>query len=478
MPWGFERLPQSLSARLVGTYLAAWLLAAGAAGLAVAWFLHGDPLRWSDHSALFLARTLADSVTFDPSGRPHAPVVVPQGAWLAQALPLDVGYRVFDEQGRVLWWSSPQVQQAWTAAGHLPVPQAGQSHTELGGLMLRLHTVPLDDPGRRHWLEAGISERLAVLLHSGNTARVGGMVIALVAFSVLLLGAVQWVVLRRVMRPVRQISEQARRIELNRPGQQLDPEHLPLELRPLVASFNDCLQRLEQAHQRHVHFLADAAHELKTPLSLLRAQLELGDAEPAVLLRDVDHLSRQVQQWLVLAEVAEGQGYRPELLDAGQVVSEVCIRLAPLATRHGVVLQLAVDASPLRLQGDRSALFVLLKNLVENAIGFAPAGSAVAVNLTEQSLHVRDLGPGIAAEHLPRLFERFWRAPSRRDLGAGLGLAICHEVAAAHGWHLTAHNARPGAEFVLHFRPAPTPAAPTAPERTVAPGPHLPAPTP
>lgn len=478
MPWGLERLPQSLSARLLGAYLAAWLLAAGVAGIAVAWFLRGDPLHWADHSALFVADILKDGVSYDAHGLPRAPALSPEVAWLVQASPLDLGYRVFDDQGRVVRWSSTQVQQAWDAAGHRPIAQAGHGHAERGGLMLRLRTLPLGDPAHRYWLEVGLSERLITLLHAGNAAKVGGMVITLVALSVLLLGAVQWVVLRRVMRPVRQISAQARRIELNRPGQQLAGDHLPLELRPLVASFNDCLQRLEQAHQRHVHFLADAAHELKTPLSLLRAQLELGDAEPAVLLRDVDHLSRQVQQWLVLAEVAEGQGYRSELLDAGQVASEVCIRLAPLAMRHDVTLQLTVESSPLRLHGDRSALFVLLKNLVENAIGFAPAGSAVAVHLTDASLHVRDLGPGIAAEHLPRLFERFWRAPSRRDVGAGLGLAICREVAEAHGWHLSAHDARPGAEFVLHFRPAPTPSAPTAPDRAIPPTTHLPAPTP
>jgi two-component system, OmpR family, sensor histidine kinase QseC len=96
---------------------------------------------------------------------------------------------------------------------------------------------------------------------------------------------------------------------------------------------------------------------------------------------------------------------------------------------------------------------VLLKNLVENAIHIAPPGTAVSLGLEEDAVTVRDHGPGIALAHLPRLFERFWRVPGSPEGGAGLGLSICHEVAAAHGWQLTVRNASPGAEFKLSFVP-------------------------
>jgi signal transduction histidine kinase len=97
------------------------------------------------------------------------------------------------------------------------------------------------------------------------------------------------------------------------------------------------------------------------------------------------------------------------------------------------------------------ALFVLLKNLVENALKFSPPQSTVSINLGMGSLTVRDAGPGIAPEHLPLVFERFWRNPDRRHEGAGLGLAICNEIAVSHGWTLTVRTLEPGTEFTLKF---------------------------
>jgi signal transduction histidine kinase len=97
---------------------------------------------------------------------------------------------------------------------------------------------------------------------------------------------------------------------------------------------------------------------------------------------------------------------------------------------------------------------VLVKNLVENAILHSPPDAVVAVTLGADDLCVRDEGAGIAPEHMQKLFTRFWRGPGRRDSGAGLGLAICAEIAVAHGWNLSARNAEPGAEFVLRFAAA------------------------
>lgn len=91
----------------------------------------------------------------------------------------------------------------------------------------------------------------------------------------------------------------------------------------------------------------------------------------------------------------------------------------------------------------------LLKNLLENAIQHAPAGTAVTVDIRSDALTVRDCGPGVDAAQLPLLFERFWRGAHRRDHGAGLGLAICQEIALAHEWHLSAERAEPGLQFRL-----------------------------
>jgi two-component system, OmpR family, sensor histidine kinase QseC len=228
---------------------------------------------------------------------------------------------------------------------------------------------------------------------------------------------------------------------------------VPSEIRPLVESFNDALRRLEQAFARQIQFLADAAHELKTPLALLRAQVELGSPDLAALERDIAQLSRQVQQMLVLAEVSESRGYRNDLVDVKTEAAAVCRMLAPMASRQGVQLKVRGQTDPAPLNADRSALQVLLKNLVENAISVAPPGTEVCVDVNADSLSVIDSGPGIAPDHLPHLFTRYWRAPHRHDTGAGLGLAICQAVAQAHRWHLRVRSLQPGTAFTLRFQP-------------------------
>ena len=94
---------------------------------------------------------------------------------------------------------------------------------------------------------------------------------------------------------------------------------------------------------------------------------------------------------------------------------------------------------------------MLLKNLVENAIQHSPIGGIVAVTHDPDRVSIRDEGPGIADDELPNLFTRFWRGPTRRNEGAGLGLSICSEIAAAHKWELTARSTGSGAEFMLSF---------------------------
>ncbi|WP_431262384.1 sensor histidine kinase [Roseateles chitinivorans] len=103
---------------------------------------------------------------------------------------------------------------------------------------------------------------------------------------------------------------------------------------------------------------------------------------------------------------------------------------------------------------DRGALFTLLKNLLENAIQHAPAGSLVSVEIEADRLSVRDRGPGVTPHQLSRIFGRFWRGAHRRDHGAGLGLAICQEIAEAHGWTLSAQPEDPGLRMVVAKSPA------------------------
>jgi signal transduction histidine kinase len=227
---------------------------------------------------------------------------------------------------------------------------------------------------------------------------------------------------------------------------------MPAEISPLVASFNQVLERLERGYRLQQEFLANAAHELKTPLTLIRAQIELPVDDTSTrdsLLSDVDYMTRQVQQLLLLAEASEANNYSFALVTMPSLVQEVVAYLRRMADTADVRVTVSDATGEVRWQADRGALFTLLKNLLENAIQHAPAKTAVSVEIESDTVIVRDRGPGVDAVQLPLLFERFWRAAHRRDHGAGLGLAICQEIALAHGWRLTAERAEPGLRFRL-----------------------------
>jgi signal transduction histidine kinase len=210
---------------------------------------------------------------------------------------------------------------------------------------------------------------------------------------------------------------------------------------------------LEKGYIVQRAFLAGAAHELKTPLALIRAQIEMeATTDREVLLHDLDLMARQVNQLLHLAEASETQNYVFEFVDVVLVAEDVVGYLARLAERRAVYVDIRCAPGMPALQADRGALFMLLKNLVENAIQHSPVSGVVAVTIDTDHLCIRDEGPGIPAGDLPKLFTRFWRGPTRRNDGAGLGLSICKEIAAAHQWGLATRSTGHGAEFIRSFR--------------------------
>jgi signal transduction histidine kinase len=220
----------------------------------------------------------------------------------------------------------------------------------------------------------------------------------------------------------------------------------------VVEAFNLTLERLEKGYRVQRAFLASAAHELKTPLAVMRAQIELNSTpDRDALLYDIDFMARQVNQLLHLAEASEAHNYSFEPVDIGAAAEDAADYLQALAERRAVYLDVRSISPSVVVQADRGALFMLLKNLMENAIQHSPAGGGVTVTVDANRLCVRDEGPGISADELPKVFERFWRGALRQNEGAGLGLSICAEIAAAHQWQLTAGGG-PGAQFVLSFQ--------------------------
>ena len=256
--------------------------------------------------------------------------------------------------------------------------------------------------------------------------------------------------LKYAFKPLRDISNAAADISPRSLHARLTADAVPNEIAPLVDSFNKVLERLEHGYRVQQEFLATAAHELKTPLALIRAQIELMDHSNGrkSLLNDVEHMTRQVHQLLHLAEASEIQSYRFATVNIREVAREAMNYLQRMADTADVKLVMSGDTESHWL-ADRGALFTLLKNLLENAIQHAPHCSEIHIEVSSDTLTLRDWGPGVDEEQLAQLFVRFWRGAHRRDHGAGLGLAICLEIATAHSWTLAVQRAEPGLLFRL-----------------------------
>lgn len=454
MPSKFSQWQNRLSTRLLVAYVGAWLLTSGLVAVAVTGVFHFYGDRLIHHDIVELTTYIGKNLKFNDQGYPVYVPLPKERAWVVSALPQDVGYRIFNDRAEVLLWSSPETQQAWSSAGLKTDPTESDGKLFVNGINMQFRTVAIEGAREHLWVQAVVSDRLIELVSIGSSHRLAFVALLTAVASILLLSGVLIYVLRQLLKPVKRVSQEAQEIDLEKLDRRLGLNDVPSELRPLVESFNQALSRLEQGYANQRRFLADTAHELKTPLALLRGQLELGGvSDTTQLIRDVDHIARQVQQLLVLAEVSEIHNYIKESVNVRLVAIDVVGYLEPLAGRKGVRIEIQMSEDPPILDCDRSALFVLLKNLVENAVSYAPPATAVTLSVGNNSVRVRDRGVGIAPEHLAHLFERFWRGPERQEDGAGLGLAICQAVSQTHGWQLEVQNANPGAEFVLTFHP-------------------------
>ncbi len=251
--------------------------------------------------------------------------------------------------------------------------------------------------------------------------------------------------------PLAALSETASKINFDTLGRQrlFAPADAP-ELARLAESFNELLDRVEAMHASQFRFVADASHELRTPLTILRGEIDVALRRPrspeeyADVLQssreEIERLSRLTENLLTLARADAKQALvRREPVDLAAIASEVCRKLAPLSEQRRVAL--ACEASDAAMvTGDAIALEQVIFNLTENALRYTPGGESATVRVarsaTEAVVEVADHGSGISSEHLPHLFDRFYRvdkARSREFGGAGLGLSIVKTLVEAHG---------------------------------------------
>jgi two-component system, OmpR family, sensor histidine kinase TctE len=256
-----------------------------------------------------------------------------------------------------------------------------------------------------------------------------------------------WFGLTRGLAP---LSDLQARIRNRKPDDlsPIDSRGAPEEIAPLVSSFNELLARLSQNLEMQQRFLADAAHQMKTPLAGLRTQAELAlrETDPQELKRTLRHIAvsterstHLINQLLALAR-AEYQASDPsafEVIDLGALARRLVHELVAEAIPRGVDLGFEGVDAPVRIVAAPMLVRELLKNLVDNAVRYTPAGGSVTVRITRSGasafLEVEDTGPGIPEAERQRVFDRFYRILGSNVDGSGLGLAIVREIAQQHG---------------------------------------------
>jgi signal transduction histidine kinase len=278
--------------------------------------------------------------------------------------------------------------------------------------------------------------------------------IPLFAAAILIVGV--WSI-RRGLRPLRAVSARAATITTETTGVRLADARLPSELSPLVGAFDQALDRLERGLISQRDFTANAAHQLRTPLAILTAQLdELPGSAPIALLRsDVARMNRLVDQLLRVARLDSVPLAVGATIDLKAVAADAVRSLAPWAISRKRTIGFDAPNHPVWVHGNADAIEDALRNLIENAVGHAPPETEVTVAVSpDGAVEVADRGPGVAAEDRERIFERFWRGrAAARGEGAGLGLAIVAQIVAAHGGTITVGDAPGGgAVFTLRLR--------------------------
>jgi two-component system sensor histidine kinase TctE len=292
--------------------------------------------------------------------------------------------------------------------------------------------------------------------------------IAVPQLLVILLGLFAvWYGIKKILTPLKLLQEQVvNRTQFDLSA--LSDADTPEEVYPLVRALNQLLERLKEDIQVHQRFIANAAHQLRTPLAGLKTYSSIGtemsdtqELQHIVQELDsgIDRASRIVTQLLALARTdgVEPNGKQTKsMVDLNFVVSEVTSELIDQAIRKGLELTCNLSPTPATIGGEEMGLRNLVSNLVENAILYTEPGGQVTVELVNKRnpiLTVTDTGPGIPMSERPKVFERFHRVPGIQKSGSGLGLAIVQEVAHVHKAQVTIESGRDGqgTSFIVEF---------------------------
>ena len=372
------------------------------------------------------------------NGKAASPITAPSPGSLGDAELDDLSIAVWDRTDRLLLVDREGVL--------LPVRHGDEGfiNLTLGGETWRTYYVPADS-GDWQIAVGQRQEERDELLWSLLASQLVPWVLTLPVLMLVMAGAV-----RQALKPVRALTAQ---IDLRAANdlQPLSATDLPTDLQPLLRATNTMLARIAGSHERERRFIADAAHELRTPLAALQAQwdaqrLQAPEAAPAPdkIAQGLARMGRLVAQLLALSRLDQpAPAAADQVVDWPALVERLFSELLPLADRAGVELECVwppAGEAPLALQGDSELIAAMLRNLLDNALRHSAPGQTVSLRLLHDAIEVVDDGPGVDDEHLARLGDRFFRAPGQDTSGSGLGLSIVTRIAAMHGLRVSWAN--------------------------------------
>lgn len=476
----------SLSGRLLFTYLALALLSMGSLIVWTGSRLQAAELEQAEHNLELQAHLIANALRepFEERGEEASHGRSLETLVYEYAAQSDTRLTVMDEQGRVVISSDEQVLpgvqeygreliaaasgweqhdirwDALTRTERLYVAAPILHDTRVIGLVqLSIPTAPLYDAMRRMWL---------------TLLGVGGGVLLLTATVSLALA-------RWIARPVQMLSLTSEAIAAGHLKRRVKPSG-PDEIKRLGDAFNRMTDRLQDLYRRQQEFVANAAHELRSPLTGLRLRLDLVQKsnlnDPTALRQQlaeieqqVTHLQRMVEQLLALAALDESIEAPRTWLDLAPLLYELADELSPQIRAAGVEMHVEVPPHlpPVRVNADQVRAAV--RNLLDNACKYTPAGGQVTLRATTTNgtlaIAVIDTGEGIPPEALPHLFDRFYRVPRARSVrqrGSGLGLALARSMIEANGGSIQVQSTLgKGSTFTISFHLAPQVASPAQP---------------
>lgn len=362
--------------------------------------------------------------------------------------------------------------QIWDKEGNLLIHSANSpieplSNGKEGFSIIKIHKQPwrvFTTVNPISGLVIVVAERYDIRAELGHRIARDDIYIMLLVYP--LLGLMIWIIVGKGLNPLKRVADE---VAFRAPTylEPVDLTAVPDEIKPLVDELNKLFLRLQLAFDREKRFSADAAHELRTPLAVLKTHAQVAiratDDENRKqsldkLITGVDRCTHVVQQLLTLARLVPEEGYSLEdtkLVNLHTVAIEEMTQVAPTALEKNIEISLECQDENISVIGNPTALGILLRNLIDNAIRYTPENSEVNVVIyeTEQNiiLQVIDNGPGIPKELRSRVFERFYRVLGTKQQGSGLGLAIVQQIAQLHHAQLKLDKPKDGTGLIVQL---------------------------